>query len=380
VIAIWVVYLTDFRDISLAQVGIMEGLFWLSKLALEIPSGAFADRYGRRLCNVVGVSAEGLGMLAFALAGDFWPLLGSYVLWAGGMAFRSGNDEAYLYDSLAVEGAQAEYGDRIGVYRALGILAFSVSGVVGGVVAAATTLQIGVLSGVTGYALAGVVLAFMQEPPRASAGEGQTSYLYTLRTAWGALRADAPLRWMIAMEVSLTAVFPAHFMLAQPFLGSHEVHLGLYGVFEVPVRLVGAAALLLAGRWIRFAGLTRGLGVSISLAVAGLLLLAGVDHLWAFAGFGVTQLGTGLAFPAISAYINDRTDSAVRATVLSVAPLFSSLVYVGMAPLAGVVGDVSLRLAFGLTAGLIALACGVCWTQWQRAVRREQAVAGVSVG
>ena len=41
------------------------------------------------------------GQNGFALAGDYTWLLVSYVLWSGGLAFRSGNNEAYLYDTLA---------------------------------------------------------------------------------------------------------------------------------------------------------------------------------------------------------------------------------------------------------------------------------------
>lgn len=380
VITIWVVYLTDFREISLFQVGVMEAFFWAVKLVLEVPSGAFADRYGRKLCNVVGVSVEGFGILAFAVAGNFWLLLFSYVLWSGGLAFRSGNNEAYLYDALAVDDRQAEFGDRVGVFRALGIVAFSISGIIGGVLASTVNLQVGVLSGVSGYIAAGVVLAMMQEPPRSSVTGTPSSFRETLGTALTALRADRALRWMIALEIALMSTFPAHFMLAQPFLGEHHVSLALFGVFEVPTRLLGAGGLLLAGRWMRYAGLSRGLLLSISLAVSGLLVLAGVDHVSAFAGFGMIQLGTGLAFPAISAYINDRTESHVRATILSVAPLGSSLAYVLVAPLAGVAGDTSLRLAFGLTAIVIALAAGGTWYAWRRADREGVVTLEVEVG
>ena len=379
ILAIWVVYLTDYREISLAQVGIMEGFFWAFKLLLEVPSGAFADRYGRRLCNVVGVVVEGSGVLAFALAGNFWLLLFSYMLWSGGIAFRSGNDDAYLYDTLAADGRQSEYGDRLGVFRALGIAAFSTGGVLGGFIAAAINLQVGMLSSLVGYMGAVVVLVFMQEPPRATVTGAPASYATTLRTAVTALRRDPALRWMIALEVALTATFPAHFMLAQPFLGEHNVDLAWYGVLEVPVRILGAAALILAGRWIRLVGLSRGLIVSIGLVIAGLLLLTGLDHVAAFAGFGLLQLGTGLAFPAISVYINERTESHVRATILSVAPFGTSFAYIAMAPLAGVVGDSSLQLAFGMTAALVGLSCGLIWLTWRKADRGFAATVIVPV-
>ena len=57
-LAVWVVYLTDFRHLTLTQVGVMEGLFWAVKLGLELPSGAFADRFGRRATFITGIAME----------------------------------------------------------------------------------------------------------------------------------------------------------------------------------------------------------------------------------------------------------------------------------------------------------------------------------
>ena len=371
VIAIWVVYLTDYRDLTLAQVGLMEGLFWAVKLVLEIPSGAFADRYGRRLANIVGVTIEGSGVVVFALAGEFWLLVLSYVLWSGGMAFRSGNDDAYLYDTLAADERTKEYGDRHGVMRALGIVAFSISGVIGGVVAAVFDLQVGILTGAATYAVSGVVIAFMQEPPRMMTIMGTPGSVGdTLATAWRAVRADPALRWIIALEVALAASFPAHFLLAQPFLERHDVPLALFGVLEVPTRLAGAAALLLSARWARRVGLGRGLLGAIVLPVVGLVLLSSLDHVWAFAGFALIQVGTGLAFPVISAYVNARTESHVRATILSISPLGVSLSYAVLGPVVGVAGASSLQAAFGLMALLIGVTSGAVFMAWRAADRR----------
>ncbi|HEY8171800.1 MAG TPA: MFS transporter, partial [Dehalococcoidia bacterium] len=132
-LAIWVVYLTDFRHLTLTQVGIMEGLFWGVKLSLEIPSGAFADHFGRRSTFIAGIGLEALGTAIFAFAGDFTLLAASYVLWSAGLAFRSGNDEAYLYDALAAGERENEYSDRIGVYWALSTVALLAGGLIGGV-------------------------------------------------------------------------------------------------------------------------------------------------------------------------------------------------------------------------------------------------------
>ncbi len=380
-IVIWVVYLTDFRDISLAQVGIMEGFFWLVKVLLEVPSGAFADRYGRRITAMVGVAVEGAGIIAFGLADSYLLLLGSYVLWSGGLAFKSGNEEAYLFDSLAVDDRQAEFAQRHGAYRGLGHVAFAISGVLGGVIASATTLQVAVLvSGFT-YVAAFSALLAMQEPPRRGIDDvpidgalaPRTSYLRTIGVGLDALRADAALRWILVLQVVILTTFPVHFVLSQPFLAEHGVPLALFGVVEVPARMFGAVGLVLSARFGRGVGLARALWMGCALSVAGLLVLAGVDHVAAFAGFILLQVGGGLALPLISAYANERTDSSIRATILSVAPLGSSLTYTVVTPVLGIAGDSSLQLAFGLMAVGIGGSALLAYTSWVRADRAHRA-------
>ena len=181
-LAIWVVYLTDFRDLTLTQVGVMEGVFWGIKVVTEIPTGAFADRFGRKLTFIVGAVIEGLGIFLFAFAGSFVLLLGSYILWAGGGAFRSGNTEAFLYDTLAEVDETDDFtrvSGRIGAIAGVtGLFGVAAGGVVAGVI----DLQVAVLIGVIPYVFALAVLLPMQEPRRGESGGG-ISYTETLKDA-----------------------------------------------------------------------------------------------------------------------------------------------------------------------------------------------------
>ncbi|MDA0353439.1 MAG: MFS transporter [Chloroflexi bacterium] len=367
-VAIWVVYLTEFRDISLSQVGLMEGAFWLVSLAFEIPSGAFSDRFGRRAGFVVGVTVEGTGVLIFALA-DTFPLLWlSYVLWASGIAFRSGNDGAFLYDALAANGRTQEYAERFGRLHA--VLRFATSGgaILGGVLAGLTNLQVAAFAGFVTFVVASPALLFMREPPRTSSS-GVSSYRGTLGAAWRLLRDRPALRYIILFETALVMVMPVQFLLFQPFLRQHGVSLVWLGVLVVPIELAAAAGSLLSGRILRRFGIRNIAVAALAAVVSGLLVLASVDHVVALAAFALPQLAHGVLGPTVSSYINTRATSDVRATVLSVGPFGNALLFAVMAPLAGVAGDSSLRLAFALAALLILVAAGATLLLWLRADR-----------
>ena len=367
-LAIWVVYLTDFRDLSLAQVGAMEGLFWAVKLGLEIPSGAFADHFGRRATFVTGIAMEAVGTAIFAFAGDFLLLAVSYVIWSGGLAFRSGNDEAYLYDALSSGGRESEYTDRIGVYWALNTGAFLAGGLIGGVLAQVTTLQVAVLAALVPFALSVPVLALIEEPPRVRRTT-RLGLVATLRGGLATVWRSRELRSILLLQVALTGVAPAFFLLSQPFLDAHGVPLALFGVLAVPVYLARTGAGLVSGRFTRRFGLQVTLGLAVGGAVAGLALLAAVDHVAAFAGLGIAMASVWIALPSIGAYVNERTDSDVRATVLSVAPMGTSIMMATMSTAAGTVASGSLQVAFGMMALVILVFAGASMLAWLNAHR-----------
>lgn len=287
-LAIWVVYLTDYRHLTLTQVGIMEALYWGVKLIAEVPTGAFADRFGRRLTFITGTVVEGAGIAIFALAGTF-PLLSlSYVLWSLGFAFRSGNDSAYIYDSLAAEDREAEFAQRQGRFGAAVNVAFTLGGIAGAAFAARTSLQLATLAGVVPAILAVGVLLLMQEPPRRGATT-HLPYIDTLRGAWRILRERAALRWSIMLEFMLAAWAPANFLLMQPFLAHHDVPIGWFGVAFAPAGLSHAVGSIASARLSRRLGLRRMLAAALGLVVSALVLLATVDTLWMIPAFWVAQ-------------------------------------------------------------------------------------------
>ena len=101
--------------------------------------------------------------------------------------------------------------------------------------------------------------------------------------------------------------------------------------------------------------------------VASLLALALVDAIWVLPAFWAAQFAQGATHPALGGYINDRTDSAVRATILSVAPLGFSLIVMFASPLAGITADRSLGLGFLALAVLVAGGAGFAYALWRRA-------------
>ncbi|MHB8575946.1 MAG: MFS transporter, partial [Dehalococcoidia bacterium] len=116
---IWVLYLQQERGLTLGQITALDAPFWLISVAAQVPTGAFADRFGRKYALVAGCIVSAAGYLMFGLASSYPILLFSYVLWAAGLAFQSGADLALLYDDLIALGRVEEYQKVAG--RAFGL-------------------------------------------------------------------------------------------------------------------------------------------------------------------------------------------------------------------------------------------------------------------
>jgi len=106
-VPIWVVFLQR-KGLGLTQIGLLEGFAWVLTAALEVPSGAIADRFGRKASIAMGAFLYSVAMfliLAESMSPAF--LLG-YALWNSSTAFVSGADSALLYDSLKAGGRTSE--------------------------------------------------------------------------------------------------------------------------------------------------------------------------------------------------------------------------------------------------------------------------------
>lgn len=378
-LAVWVVYLTEFRHLTLTQVAVMEGLFWAVKLGMEIPAGAFSDRFGRRATFLMSIGLEATGTLVFAFAGNFELLVVSYVIWSAGLAFRSGNDQAFLYEALKAGERESEFNDRYGRYGALSTASLLAGGLLGGLLAQVTTLQVAIFASLVPFGLALPVVLAMQEPPWRQGHAAALSLRETLTTGLRDVWRKAPIRNLVLLEVALMGAFPAYTLLAQPFLDRHDVPLGLFGLLMIPLQLSRIAGQLWSGALVRRVGLATALAVSLGGSVAGLVVIAAIDNVWALAGLAVSTGSAMLALPAVGAYINERTESHVRATVLSVAPMGTGLMMGAMSAFAGVVADESLRLAFGAMALAIAVGGGAALLAFAASAEEDEGGMGAVV-
>src|SRR5438046_4967781 len=182
-VPIWVVFLQG-KGLSLAEIGLLEAVAWVIAAAVEVPTGAIADRWGRKTSIALGAFAYSLAMfliLADALSPAF--LLG-YALWNSSFAFVSGADSALLYDSLKADGRASEAAKQSGRYAAIEQGSQGIAALLGAALATVDITLCFTICGVLGLVATALVLT-VREPPQFSEQEERLGYWSNLRTAIG---------------------------------------------------------------------------------------------------------------------------------------------------------------------------------------------------
>ncbi|WP_329790504.1 MFS transporter [Lentzea sp. DG1S-22] len=301
--------------LSDSQISVLLAVWSLTAVVFEVPSGAVADRFSRRSSLVASGVLQALGYAAWVVFPSFWGFAAGFVLWGLGGTLQSGAFEALLYDGLAANGDEEQYGRlnaRVGTIELIAQVPVAV--------VATALFSLG------GYRLAGwisvamclassVIALRFPEPERGSEDDDEPGYFATLMTG---LRASVPIKRAVIAVALVYAIdaFEEYFtLLAQDW----HVPTVWVPMATIGVPLTGAAGAHLAGRlpfrgWVLFA--------------SGVLLVVAA---WLAVPFAIILLGLfyGLyrfVLVHVETELQHRIATDARATVTSVAAIGSEFV------------------------------------------------------
>lgn len=111
------------------------GIIMLSSAIFEVPTGILSDKVGRKYTMVYGSLARVLAFVFYALGFSYWFLVVGAILEGISRSFYSGNNEAFLYDTLADEGKERQYKKYLGQTSSSEHIGLALSAAIGGFVA-----------------------------------------------------------------------------------------------------------------------------------------------------------------------------------------------------------------------------------------------------
>ena len=93
----------------------------ISAFVFEVPTGIVADVYSRKLSIVIGYVLMGLGFLVEGLFPAFLPILLAQIIWGLGYTFTSGATQAWITDEIGEDDANKLFmrGTQVGLFASL---------------------------------------------------------------------------------------------------------------------------------------------------------------------------------------------------------------------------------------------------------------------
>lgn len=331
---ITVFFLYMSQKLPLDQVIELSALYYLSVFLLEVPSGYFSDRIGRRSTLLIAAVALVLAHSCFIVGAGFWWFAAGQFLLAMGIAMQSGTDTAFHYDSLKALGLEAEYAEREARAEQWGLAMLALATFAGGVLGLVDLRLAYVFSLLSALAMGLLVWRFA-EPAHADDSSATTQSFG--RVVWDCcLRLRDPvLGWLFLVVIVLYAMAHIVYEFYQPYIT----------LLQLPLLDASANASLISGIVISISmfGGAIGARASISwqmkmgligvLAVAMLLQLGIVAAMAVAASPAVLALVCLRNFPMslvhapVRAAIAPRIDRRQRATYLSLQGLAERLFF-----------------------------------------------------
>ena len=359
--AVIIPFFREWGHLSFVQIFGLQTWFMLMNFLMEVPTGAVADRYGRR----VSVALGGFLLAAATTLYGSFPHIAVFVageaLFAVALTLISGADEALAYDSLLACGRAAEASrvmSRLEAAKLAGILA---GALLGAVVASRLGVRWPMLLQSIPMALSGVVALTLVEPPRGREDAAdRAGFGRLLSGGLHHFRSAPELRALALDQVACATVAWLVIWLYQLQLSRVGVPLAAFGVVHAAMGLgqvlflsrVGAVERAVGGR----ARLVRITAVLPALALLG---LAATTRVSASLLLIVAAATAGLGRPPLfSGAINRRIPSERRATVLSAVSAARTLAIGLVYPAIGAILDRSLVAAL-VFAGILGLAAAV---------------------
>ncbi|MCF0147790.1 MAG: MFS transporter [Clostridium sp.] len=334
--AIWVLYL-GYKGMTLAEVGLLEGIFHVTGFLSELPTGALADLFGRRKIMIIGRLTSLISAIIMLFSNSFLGFAIGFILSAWGYNLNSGSEEALIYDSLKVLKREEEYLKINGKINLIIEVSQGLAVFIGGLLSEIsfsfsyiTAIIIGIFSLLVSFKFTEVDI---REPH-----EERITVINHFKTSIKIVKENKKLLNILIFFPTIYTFSAIIYFYGQQFLsdgGYSRVNISI--VFLINGVLSSIGAIISSKVYAKF----KRIGwISISMIISILILIMGNSTkklsviTFLFVGFF-----TSILQPISSKLINSIVASKQRATIISVESMFYSMMMIILFPICGFIGD-----------------------------------------
>ncbi len=331
--------------------GLSVGMYVAVFSLVNIPIGAFADKYGRKLSLVLGLVAFLIGLYLMAISSGIYFYIFMNIPIAFSVAFFDGATESMVYDSLADDGHEKSYSKVLGNLEASLFIGLMLANIASGFVADALGLQANYFLSLIPVSIGLLVAIFVLKEPEHHKDLSQ-KVSKKIKLAIHEVLSNKYLLYIFVAIVALYTVNDLTEEFSQPLFTSLSNSAVGLSLFWAVVAASAAFGQLIAHRFKKYLQFAI-----IAISVITLLLLVVSDWL-AIAVLPFFFIVAQVGLNGLEVELQDNSKSHLRSTISSIYGTAIALLLIPALIIGGYLGDI---IKVNVAVSIIALPlCAIC--------------------
>ncbi len=324
------------NGLTMGDILLLKGIYSVAIVIFEIPSGYFADVWGRKKTMIIGSILGTGGFITYYFSGGFSTFLIAELMLGIGQSFISGSDSALLYDSLQKHNKQNDYVKIEGRIISVGNFSETFAAIGGGFLAE-ISLRTPFLFQIFIAALA--IPAAFTLIETSTQNKRKASFAEIFAVVQNSLLTNKLLKYTILISSIIGTATLTFAWFIQPFLQQLGLSLTTIGFIWSALNLTVAIVTLFAYKIEKKLGKTKTLIGIIVFVSLGYIVTGVFNSILSIFILFVFYAIRGIATPVLKDYINKLTSSDVRATILSIRSFIIRFLFAIIGPFIGWYSD-----------------------------------------
>lgn len=338
------------NQLTTTEIGIIFAVGTILGLILEVPSGAIADKIGRKNSLAIAALGWALSMFVFWVSGSFWGFLIANSIYFIAGSLYTGTHQAFMFETLKELGKENQFKKVMG--KALftsqvttGILFVAVPFI------ANFSLKLPFLINAIIFIASAILILTTQEPKRT---ENVSEMEIGKKKDMFGIKEFSANRLLLIIAITFALIAGINGLLAdfrQAYLDFIKIDLTYFGFIYLALRLLTG----FAGNSVD--GIEKRIGKVATfwlIPIVSLLTYVGltmVNSIYGLIFITLDGVQEGLSGPIEQEYLNNAISSSKRATFLSIFNLMSDLIRAAVVYFGAVIMD-----HYGINSGFLFLA------------------------
>ncbi|WP_432662120.1 MFS transporter [Wukongibacter baidiensis] len=326
------------KGLSFTEIMILQSIGAVAVVLFEVPTGAVADKIGRRYSIVLGALLWGLSLFIYTIGKSFYSFAVGEIIFSLGGAFKSGADTALIYDSLKELKRENEFQRIEGSARSLIFYTQGIGAIIAGFIYEVNIHLPMIVS--IGFMIITAIIAMNFKEPHIEGKEGRfgANYFTQIKESGRYILGHEKIKAIILYSMIFFIFFRAGFWYYQPYMESVDIPVKYFGLIFFMFNIVAALA---SNRCYKIMEFTKPKTLTF---MSGLLIvsfiLLGFIKVWiGVLAILLQQVARGLYRPVTRKYMNKHIPSDKRATILSFHSLAVNLAVAATLPFMGILKD-----------------------------------------